>query len=425
MIEDSDKAILERSSQAQAAVLLSPAVSVEALAVAQRSTLLALGGATFLAMLPVTLIVPVLKEVLIDRFGASTFWTHSFMSINLVGAVLASPLIAALCDRGSRRSRTITLALVGDGVLLLAMSVAPTLPLLLALRAVEGAMHMLAISGLMALAADHSDATHRGRVMGLLGACLMIGTAAGTRLGGVIPHAWTLAAAGGIGLAAACFAGLFVRDAGRHLSTARATDALSLLRAQPGLLVPYAYTFIERFCAGLIISTFGLFLAAVHNLSPDARSKLLVTFLLPFALLTYPMGRLGDRLGQATLLTIGGLGFGIVFALYGFVSATWLAVLMLCSGILSAMMFAPTLALCAQFSPGARRGAGFAGFNAAGSLGFLFGPLAGGAICTLLAAQAGTLGAYRATFVIAGAVQFALALACLPFLLRLRAARSA
>src|SRR5262245_31607546 len=80
--------------------------------VSPRRAFVVLGGAVFLAMLPVTLIVPVLKELLVDRYGASTFWTHSFMSINLIGAILASPLIAAACDRRVPRSRTITAALV-------------------------------------------------------------------------------------------------------------------------------------------------------------------------------------------------------------------------------------------------------------------------------------------------------------------------
>ena len=52
----------------------------------------ALAVVLFLSMVPVTMLVPVLKELVSDRFNASPFWTHSFMSINMIGAVIAAPI---------------------------------------------------------------------------------------------------------------------------------------------------------------------------------------------------------------------------------------------------------------------------------------------------------------------------------------------
>ncbi len=51
-----------------------------------------LSGVVFLGMLPVTLIVPALKKLLVDRFAASPFWPHAFMSINLIGGITAGSL---------------------------------------------------------------------------------------------------------------------------------------------------------------------------------------------------------------------------------------------------------------------------------------------------------------------------------------------
>lgn len=66
-----------------------------------------LSGVVFLGMLPVTLIVPALKELLVDRFAASPFWTHAFMSINLIGGIAAAPLMVRLSSRGWQRRRVI------------------------------------------------------------------------------------------------------------------------------------------------------------------------------------------------------------------------------------------------------------------------------------------------------------------------------
>ena len=44
----------------------------------------------------------------------------------------------------------------------------------------------------------------------------------------------------------------------------------------------------------MIITSFGLFLGAAHNTSPEGISQLLVMFLLPFAVCVYPAGRVVD-----------------------------------------------------------------------------------------------------------------------------------
>ena len=72
----------------------------------------ALGAVVFASMVPVTMLVPPLKELIGDQHGAGSFWTHSFMSINMIGAIVASPLIAALADRPGLRKRTAAAALV-------------------------------------------------------------------------------------------------------------------------------------------------------------------------------------------------------------------------------------------------------------------------------------------------------------------------
>ncbi|MCH7814543.1 MAG: MFS transporter, partial [Planctomycetes bacterium] len=137
-------------------------------------------------MLPVTMMVPVLKETIAVRFSASHFWTVSFMWINMVGAIVAAPLLGPLTDRFRERRTTLTIALLVNGFLIWVMSQATSLPVMLSVRFLEGAAHIVALSTLMALGADWAGDGRRGRMMGLLGACLMLGTSFGAPLGGVL-----------------------------------------------------------------------------------------------------------------------------------------------------------------------------------------------------------------------------------------------
>ena len=129
------------SSRFQAALALDRA-AVRRAAYGYR-TAIPLGACIFLTMLPVTMLVPVLKQVVADRFGVSTFWTHSFMSINMVGAIVAAPLGGILADRLGRRKWILAAALLCDGILLWALGNARSFPLFMALRLCEGMSHIL------------------------------------------------------------------------------------------------------------------------------------------------------------------------------------------------------------------------------------------------------------------------------------------
>jgi MFS family permease len=65
----------------------------------------------------------------------------------------------------------------------------------------------------------------------------------------------------------------------------------------------------------------------------------------------------------------------------------------------------------------------FGVFNALGSVGFLLGPVFGGAIVQYGANHGQTLTAFRATFIATGAVEVLCAAATIPLLLRLIRAR--
>ncbi|MCH8969289.1 MAG: MFS transporter [Planctomycetes bacterium] len=409
------------SSRFPAALTLDPA-GVPRAASGWRAVI-PLGACIFLTMLPVTMMVPVLKQVVADRFGVSTFWTHSFMSINMVGAIVAAPLGGILADRLGRRKWILAAALLCDGILLWALGNAKTFPLFMALRLCEGMSHILALTTLMAIASDWAPSGRRGRMMGVIGASMMFGTTVGSPLGGTIGRAAPLLVfpiGALIALAAGLLVVLFVREADACRNGITFRDIRRLVRTHRALAVPYAYAFIDRLCVGVIISTFVLYLSDSLLLAPHQIGMMMACFMLPFAALTYPAGRLIDRFGRVWPIAFGSMAFGVVFATYGLWSPDLLVVAMVISGVLSAAMFAPNLALCADLSPREFSATAFAGFNVAGSLGFLCGPLLGGTLCTVLLSASGDASGYKITLGLAGATEVLCALITLPMLLRLR-----
>lgn len=380
---------------------------------------------TFGCMLPVAMLVPALKELVGDRYDAHPFWSHAFMSVNMMGAIVAGPIIGLLADGRFPRRRVAALALSADAALLSSMAFAPNLWIFLSLRFLEGAAHILALSTLMGLASRWSDPLRRGRTMGIVGALMMLGTAMGTRLGGLVFESapgWMFHVAAMISGTIALLAFFFAGEPPNPGAKESRSGLVGLVREQPHLLIAYAFAFIDRFCVGVVISTFVLFLETIHGFDPSSRSRILLMFLLPFALLIFPAGLLVDRMGRVWTLALGNIGFGLVFALYGFASPDQLKLLMIASGVLSAIMFAPNLTLCADLVPSHRRGAAFTGFNVAGSFGFIVGPLAAGAIYSAISSFGASLGAFQLTFVFAGSMVALCALLTLPALLRMRRA---
>jgi len=84
-----------------------------------------LAALAFLAltvMIPVTLPVPVLREVVQDRFAVSELLTSLFMSVNMLGALLAAPLAGALADRIGRHRELLVGSLILDALCFFALT---------------------------------------------------------------------------------------------------------------------------------------------------------------------------------------------------------------------------------------------------------------------------------------------------------------
>ncbi len=379
-------------------------------------------------MVPVTMPVPVLRELVHDRFGVSELLTSLFMSINMLGALAAAPLVGALADRIGRRRAILTAALGLDALCFFALTAAVPFGLFLAVRFVEGCAHIAALSMLLAAASSALPPERRGRAMGLVGGSMMLGVAIGAPLGGALGRGGALVpleVGGAVLLAGALFAALAIRDRGAGEARPGFAEIRAALRAHPAILVPLAFSFADRFTVGFFTTTFSLYVRRIHDLPPARIGLAIAAFMVPFALLSYPVGRLAERGHVMALLCGGSLLYAAATACVGWVGPPELYGLMFGIGVTAAVMFVPSLLLTTQLAPDAIRTTALGAFNAAGSLGFVLGPLTGGLISQEVAERAGWENGYRAAFAVAGAsVALCVALA-FPVLWRLGIGRKA
>ena len=392
---------------------------------ASNRNLLILTVGVFLIMLPVTAVVPLLHELTAGRYpGLSTWQQHGFISINLAGALLAALTIGPWSDRLGRRRPLLLPALVTFASALLLMTLPWPWLVHMMLRLIEGYAHMAALILLMTLAADQARQGRDGRVMGLVGAALSLGVACGAILGGRIDpgRAETVFLwGGGLIVVVAFLAAWLVSDHGLRPTHHRFREILQLTARHREMLVPYAFTFIDRITVGFIISTVSLYFAVELGLPPARIGLVMAAFLLPYSLLTFPVGVLSERIDAGLIMVVGSLLYGVFLAILGLVGAGQVAWTMVAGGLVASLLLAPSLILVVRLARPDQRATAMGGFHLAGSLGFMLGPLVGVASIQTLTGLG--LSPWPGVFFIVGSLEILCALLLLPVILRIRQER--
>jgi MFS family permease len=344
------------------------------------------------------------------------------MSVNMVGALVAAPIVGAVADRIGRRRAILAGALFLDALCFFALAADLPFGLFLGIRFAEGCAHIAALSMLLAAASNALPAERRGRAMGLVGGSMMLGVATGAPLGGILGRGGPLLpleVGGSLLLAGAVFAAVAVRDRGPREARPGFAEIRAALRAHPAILVPLAFSFADRFTVGFFTTTFSLYVRRIHELPPARIGLAIAIFMVPFALLSYPVGRLAERGHVVALLCGGSLVYAAATACVGFVAPPGLYALMFGIGVTAAVMFVPSMLLTTELAPESIRATALGAFNAAGSLGFVLGPVTGGLISQEVADRAGWEAGYRAAFAAAGASVALCVAVALPVLQRL------
>jgi len=358
------------------------------------------------SMLNLTLVVAGLRELIVDRLGGTVTDAALFFTVEMLAYLAFGPLWGALSDRRGQRRPFVVAGFAASGLLYLSFLAVDSIPLLLALRFLQGGAAIAGWSTVMAGIFDGVEATARARRAGLAGASIILGVGSGAPLGGALTHFLgpraPLAAAGILFLVLA-LAATKLRDSTALERRPTLAEIARLLAERRRLLLPAALYFVERFTIGLFVVLFPVYLAESLGAGPALRGRYLALFLYPFAFGQLATYRLTRRFGALPALAAGAAFYGAAFGALGALPPTWLAGWMVLLGLSAAVIFPPTLALTAEWSSESTRASAMAGFNVAGSLGFALGPLVG----ARLSESAGYAGAFRA----AGAVALAGALA--------------
>lgn len=353
-----------------------------------------------LSAMPDTMAAPVLKEMFVDRYGASARVAQLFMAVNLLGAVAAIPVLLA----ARRRVGPVGLLVAGSladagllGVLAAPIGLVPSL----AVRAAEGVTDVVVFAALFDLVRRNAGA-HAARGLGIASTPLLLGLGLGAiggglaaqRVGGAVEGA---AAGGDVALAVfgvSALASVLVALAA--LVFRRWIAGIGAVEPERGPLVasgeahagsvphgslddrprPLAWSclmaFMDRATGGLITSALPLVLASYLGYTREQRGWLIGMPLLLMALCTGPAGLLCDRIGSLRVRLAAGVAYAIAFSAIPFAAASTagMAVAMVVVGISAGALFASSLAIAAG-TGGSTVALG--AFRASGDLGFFAG----------------------------------------------------
>ncbi|MSR28542.1 MAG: MFS transporter [Phycisphaerales bacterium] len=335
-----------------------------------------------LSAMPDTMAAPVVKELLVDRYGATSTQAQAFNAINLLGAIAAIPLLVILKRRWTASALVVWGSIV-DALLLAMMALPLGLGGTLAVRGLEGVTDVIVFAGLFDMVRTQSRG-HVATGLGIASTPLLLGLGVGAVFGGWVVRttdaagssSWVFGLSAALSLAVAALASrAWVGGRAMADPELRApedhTDGRAAVAAGP-LWPSLAMAFSDRATGGLITGTLPIALAQVLGYSSLARGMLVGLPLLLMALGAGPSGWLCDRIGSLRVRVCSGVIYAVAFALMPAVSSEpWaLASAMIGIGIAGSALFASSLALVVRAGESTVR---LGAFRGAGDLGFLCG----------------------------------------------------
>ena len=338
----------------------------------------------FFSMLPATMLVPIIKEIVKDRLDGTNTDAASFLSIALLGAFLSAPIAGYLSDRLRNRRDFIALFALIDALCFLLLAYADNLTFLFAIRFIEGASSIFVISLLFALITDYENWPgsiwhQRGLLIGLGVTCLLLGSSLGLPLAIISRYAPLLplyvAAAIMLGVALLSYLGIKETPILQSNLSENKKKYQGLLQ-QPLIFLPCVYTFIDRFSVGFFVGTFNIYMRESLGFSAGQVGLALGLVLLPMALLAWPVATWVQRWGILPLLLSGSLIYGLCEFGIGYIQdSTGLFLMLALCGLGAGLMFTPSVLFAAWVAPVSLRATTMSLFFACGSLGFMLGPI--------------------------------------------------
>jgi MFS family permease len=358
----------------------------------------------FGAMLPGTIVIPVIRSFVTANWPGAEWLMHAFIAVNLLGAVLGGPVLAVRAERLGQRRIVAGVSAALDGLLLLAVTLAPPVAVLLALRFVQGTVYIAAVSILMGTIRRQSKSA---AAMGVVGSAVVLSILIGIPLGAILGKyspSLPLIVGGVVGTLTG-FGALFALPRSTDAQQSNVTFRALVFEA-PLLRGPAIVVALERFGVGAFIVPLQLYGHHVLEVPDSQVNAWFSSFLMIFAVGTWPMSRLGDRVDRWGLVALGAVVYAASYALIGFVPVSALVIVLAAGGLASAAIYGPSLGLAAAAVPDGARASAMAVLNAAGTLGMFLGSLLAGTLSSALLSGGMERGpAYTTVFLVAGGAQ--------------------
>ncbi len=360
-----------------------------------------------LAAIPDAMVVPVLHDLTVVKFGVSEGVAHYFMAVNLLGAVLAIGVLAVLKRRFSSSTLFIAATIISS-IMMACMAMADSWGLFLAIRCLEGGADILLLSIPFRLIAG---AGNKDRYAGRIGGgftAMMIALAIGAGLGGAL---------GGESAESVLWAGSLIMV----VLALIAANVRSIIDKMPPSPLPAAnrcpliprewvgagFYAIDRALAALVSTSLPILLASGFNVPKVTLAVALVGMFLSLAAFSAPAGLLADRYGGGRVRLVASLMCGLSLAGLGLMA--WLPPeIILLPSLLMYGVGASGL-MPSAFSVAVRQDASnlvFSSLQTAGQAGFAIGVLGGGLLITTISLPADLM--FSRMFPIAGVIFIAL-----------------
>jgi len=338
----------------------------------------------FLSALPDAMVVPVLKDLCVDRYGVSRTEAQAFLLVNLLGAAVAIGVVARL-QRSIHPVRLLIAASVLDALLIACLWLPLGWPGTMAVRALEGVPDAITFGVLMQLLGRSVAGSVSGR-LGLGSMVLLGGVGCGMAIGGLAaklvgPGAERVVFILGAGssalvavLAAVWRGGLEGSPEALSVrSTPAPGNAVGLERTQavPAWVV-LAMAFVDRATGGVLTGTLSLFLAGFFTYDASERGWMVGLPLLAMAVGAWPAGLVAQRVGTLRLRQWAGGIYALALAAVPFVGDAQLALVSVLAvlGLAGAALLPTSLALEHAVDRGP---VGFTAFATSGGVGYASG----------------------------------------------------
>jgi MFS family permease len=365
-----------------------------------RPAMLVLLAVVFINLMGFGILMPILPFYAQSFHAPAWQVTWAFTAFS-IGNFFAEPIWGRLSDRIGRRPILIgTIAASGLGFIALAF--APSIWAVLAIRLVSG-LTTGNLSTIQSYIADITPPRFRSGRIGLLGAAWALGFVAGPAMGGLLARPLLgsagfhlpLFVAGGMSMIATLGVVLLVRESRGQRQTQQAIDGPGLAlwaqaRRHPVLGRALLITLLLTSAFSAVESTFGLWTQRRYGWGPFKLSLCFASVAIVAAIAQgFVTGRLTRRYGEAAILAIGLVVLAASFAVLPLGMGMGRTIALMAVAVVGQAMALPNIsALISRTTAQDCQGA-MLGLNMSiGALARALGPIAGGALFSIVGADA-------------------------------------